>query len=68
LKAYRNGALGQPFFPDNLEDAATLVSCYVLDKAMYELRYELGSRPSWVPIPLRGILNLLDTSGTGLRC
>jgi len=68
LKAYRDCAFGQPFFPDDLDDAEILVSCYVLDKAIYEVRYELGSRPSWVPIPLRGVLNLLDTGGTGLRC
>jgi maltose alpha-D-glucosyltransferase/alpha-amylase len=68
LKAYRDCASGQPFLPDVLEDAELLVGCYVLDKAIYELRYELGSRPTWVPIPLRGILNLLDAAGSGLRC
>jgi maltose alpha-D-glucosyltransferase/alpha-amylase len=68
LKAYSDCAAGQPFFPDDIEDVEILLSCYVLDKAMYELRYELGSRPSWVPIPLRGILNLLDAEGSGLRC
>jgi maltose alpha-D-glucosyltransferase/alpha-amylase len=32
----------------------------LLEKCVYELGYELGSRPTWVGIPLRGILNLLD--------
>jgi maltose alpha-D-glucosyltransferase/alpha-amylase len=68
LKAYRACAAGQPFFPDDPEDVEILLSCYVLEKAIYELRYELGSRPTWVPIPLRGILSLLDTDGSGLRC
>jgi maltose alpha-D-glucosyltransferase/alpha-amylase len=31
----------------------------MLEKALYELRYELGNRPDWVQIPLRGILDLL---------
>jgi len=30
-----------------------------LEKALYELRYELDNRPDWVPIPLRGILTLV---------
>jgi len=30
----------------------------VLDKALYEVRYELNSRPRWVRIPLLGILSL----------
>jgi maltose alpha-D-glucosyltransferase/alpha-amylase len=32
---------------------------YVLEKALYELRYELDHRPDWVPIPLAGIRQLL---------
>jgi maltose alpha-D-glucosyltransferase/alpha-amylase len=31
----------------------------VLDKAFYELHYELNNRPDWVRIPLRGVLSLL---------
>ena len=33
---------------------------FVLDKALYELNYELNNRPDWVRIPLRGIFDLLD--------
>jgi predicted trehalose synthase len=32
----------------------------VLDKALYELAYELGNRPDWASIPLDGLLRLLD--------
>jgi maltose alpha-D-glucosyltransferase/alpha-amylase len=32
---------------------------YLLDKALYEVRYELGSRPDWAWIPLRGLVDLL---------
>ena len=31
----------------------------LLEKALYELRYELNLRPDWVSIPLRGILDLV---------
>jgi len=32
----------------------------LLEKALYELRYELNSRPEWVRIPLRGILEVVN--------
>jgi maltose alpha-D-glucosyltransferase / alpha-amylase len=35
-----------------------LLEAYVIDKAFYELVYELNNRPSWVLIPLTGILGL----------
>ena len=38
---------------------ALLMACE-LEKALYELRYELDNRPSWVHVPLAGILRLLD--------
>ncbi len=33
----------------------TLMRVYLLEKAIYELGYELNGRPDWVIIPLRGI-------------
>ncbi len=36
-----------------------LLPRYELDKALYELRYELNNRPDWVDIPLRGLLELV---------
>jgi maltose alpha-D-glucosyltransferase/alpha-amylase len=37
-----------------------LMTVYLLEKAIYELGYELNGRPDWVNIPLRGILYLLN--------
>ena len=34
-----------------------------IEKALYEVRYELNHRPSWAPIPLDGILRMLDLLG-----
>jgi len=33
---------------------------FELEKALYELHYELGHRPDWVSVPVAGILQLLD--------
>jgi len=37
-----------------------LLSIFELEKAVYELRYELNNRPDWVGIPVAGILRLLE--------
>jgi len=36
-----------------------LLALFELEKALYELRYEIGNRPDWVRVPLRGLLGLL---------
>ena len=38
-----------------------LLAVFELEKAVYELRYELNNRPDWVRIPVTGILRLLET-------
>jgi maltokinase len=38
-----------------------LLSVFELEKAVYELRYELNNRPDWVGIPVAGIVRLLDS-------
>jgi maltose alpha-D-glucosyltransferase/alpha-amylase len=50
-------------FAQEQEDLKTLLDILVLDKAVYELSYELNNRPDWVDVPLRGILGLLKTNG-----
>jgi maltokinase len=40
---------------------ANLLSIYELEKAIYELQYELDNRPDWVTIPVAGIRRLLET-------
>jgi predicted trehalose synthase len=36
-----------------------LLRFFLLDKALYELIYELNNRPDWMPIPMQGIMALL---------
>jgi maltokinase len=38
-----------------------LLAVFELEKAVYELRYELNNRPDWVSIPVAGILRLLES-------
>ncbi len=38
----------------------TMLKAYLLEKALYELEYELNHRPQWTDIPLRGILEILQ--------
>ena len=58
LSAYYAAALEGNFLPAANEDVRTLLNASLLEKAMYELNYELNNRPTWVPIPLAGILGL----------
>ena len=60
LKAYRRTAAGASFLPASPIACERLLETYLLDKALYELRYELNNRPNWLRIPLWGILELTD--------
>jgi maltose alpha-D-glucosyltransferase/alpha-amylase len=43
-------------------DMRALLELFEIEKALYELRYELNNRPDWVRWPLAGILRLLPTT------
>jgi maltose alpha-D-glucosyltransferase/alpha-amylase len=64
LKSYLATTAGQTFMPSSIENVQLLLDVYLLEKALYELTYELSNRPSWARIPLHGILELLETGGT----
>ena len=54
LSAYDAAAHGAALY-EWLKPGAGLLGLFELEKALYELRYELGNRPSWAGIPLQGI-------------
>ncbi len=54
-----------PFWPPSSKDAEQLLTVHELEKAVYELGYELNNRPEWVGIPLKGIHEIVRRSGTG---
>jgi maltose alpha-D-glucosyltransferase/alpha-amylase len=58
LRAYLTAVRGASFLPSNRDDLDVLLQAFILDKALYELAYELNNRPDWVHIPLSGILRL----------
>ena len=60
MKAYLETVKGSAFIPKNREDLETLMTTFLLEKAIYELNYELNNRPGWVMIPLRGIKALMN--------
>jgi maltose alpha-D-glucosyltransferase/alpha-amylase len=59
LSAYLDQAGGDPFLPGQSEIAPAL-DVYLLEKAVYELGYEMNNRPDWIVIPLSGIERLLE--------
>jgi maltose alpha-D-glucosyltransferase/alpha-amylase len=59
LKTYLDTAGGASFVPRERAQLDEMLKVFLLEKAVYELGYELGSRPSWVRIPLLGIRELL---------
>jgi maltokinase len=55
-------AVDPSLMPGGEAAVANLLSIYELEKAIYELRYELNNRPDWVPIPVAGIARLLESA------
>jgi maltose alpha-D-glucosyltransferase/alpha-amylase len=62
LKTYLDLAGSADFLPKDMGEMQILLSAFCLEKAIYELRYELNNRPEWVNIPLLGILQLLEAA------
>jgi trehalose synthase-fused probable maltokinase len=60
LASYFDSAGAASYLPRSREETQNLLELHLLEKAVYELGYELNNRPSWVGIPLQGISRLLS--------
>src|SRR5262249_13732099 len=59
LRAYGQTMEGAGLLPNTRQEPDGLRRFTILEKSVYEVGYELGARPAWVGIPIRGILDLL---------
>jgi len=60
LNAYLEEASKSTFLKADPEELELLLGVFMLEKAVYELGYELNNRPDWLIVPLQGILELLQ--------
>jgi len=61
LTAYLNGIRQANLLPEDPEQLKILLDAYLLERAVYEIGYELNNRPGWLKVPLQGILQLVET-------
>jgi len=62
LRGYLDATAQAPFLPKTRDELAFLLDIHLLEKATYELGYELNSRPDFVDVPIMGILDILHSS------
>ena len=60
LQAYLRASHEADLLPRDRDELQLLLDFFELDKALYEVNYEIGHRPDWVRIPLRGIIDVID--------
>jgi maltose alpha-D-glucosyltransferase/alpha-amylase len=60
LAAYREIMTNQSLWPADPQAAEQLLNFFLLEKAFYEIEYELAHRPEWLRVPLTGMLRILS--------
>ncbi len=60
LRSYLEVPSVARILPSSRGEVGALLDVHLLEKALYELRYELNNRPDWVKIPIEGILQQLE--------
>ena len=64
LAGYQFGLGPSAAAPSKDVGSHDLVELFQIEKALYEVRYELDNRPAWVSVPIAGILSLLKKTPT----
>ena len=59
LRSYMEIMMDSPILPETRDGQRTLLEAYLLDKAVYEINYELNNRPDWIGLPIQGVLEVL---------
>jgi maltose alpha-D-glucosyltransferase/alpha-amylase len=60
LSAYRETMAHQQLWPSDPRAAEGLLTFFLLEKAFYEIEYELSYRPDWLRVPLTGMIRMLS--------
>ena len=60
LDEYFTAAAGSPQLAMPSEQRGLILDLFLIGKAAYEIAYEAGNRPKWLPIPLRGLSMIVD--------
>jgi maltose alpha-D-glucosyltransferase/alpha-amylase len=58
IEGYAKAAGGVATIPAEAQVFKDLLQLFLIEKAAYELRYEIAHRPDWIEIPLRGLLEM----------
>jgi maltose alpha-D-glucosyltransferase / alpha-amylase len=62
MAGYRRTLSDARIWPQSLQDADRLLDFFLLEKAFYEIEYELAHRPDWLRVPLAGTWRILSRS------
>jgi len=63
ISGYQDAMGASVLWPDRIEDAKAMLDFFLLEKALYEVEYELSYRPAWISVPLQGVLRVLREGG-----
>jgi maltose alpha-D-glucosyltransferase/alpha-amylase len=61
LDGYFRASRSASYFPKEKPHLIILLNVFLLEKALYEVEYELGHRPDWIHIPIEAVIRMIDS-------